>query len=294
MPLTLALPAMGTRFELVLSGKDEAELRAAGEEAFAEIEAVERMISPFRSDSETSRLHREAGGESLPMDPLFWSFLHQSRLYHGTTGGRFDPTVGPLIDLWGIRDPDGPRTPSDDEIAACLEYVGFGKVFESVRLEYRGRLTDPRARVDVGACGKGFAIDQALEVLRDVGVRSALIHGGTSTVAAIGSPPGQESWKVGLGEGLPTACLRDGHVLSVSTPFGRSRDVSHVIDPRTGRPTAAREFAAVVTRDGFAADALSTALLVEGCPADREHASLVYVDGDGVHVEDSPSVGAFA
>ena len=263
MPLTLALPAMGTRFELVLSGGDEVELRAAGEEAFAEIGEIERMISPFRSDSEVSRLHRAAGREAIRVSPVFLAVLTEMREAVARTDGLFDPTIGPLTELWGIRGGAEGTPPPDDVLEECLAFVGFERVLEIDESRGRVRLLDSRARLDVGAIGKGLAVDRALSVLSDAGVETALLHGGTSTVAALGAPPGRAHWVVALGEELPDACLSDGSCLSVSTPHGRSRAISHVIDPRTGRPTSARELAAVVVPGGAAvADALSTGLLV--------------------------------
>ena len=273
---------MGTRFELVLAGESEVELRAVGEAAFAEVVAAERMISPFRSDSQLSHLHRGQG--AVRCDPCFVDLLEDLRAFHGTTDGRFDPTIGPLVDLWGLRDA-APAVPADAAILAALSTVGMAAVITDRRAS-TVHLGDPGARIDVGAFGKGFAIDAGCEELRDNGVASALFHGGTSTVAAIGSPPDRARWGIGLGEGLPAVQLADGCALSVSAPHGRGHGVSHVIDPRTGHPTVGRTLAVVVsTVSALEADALSTALLVGGgLEGDRQ--SWLIRDSKGVHLHD--------
>jgi thiamine biosynthesis lipoprotein len=110
--------------------------------------------------------------------------------------------------------------------------------------------------LDLGAVAKAEALDRAAEVLREHGVEAALLHGGTSSVLAIGAPPGERGWRVGIAD-LACALLRDA-ALGVS---GNRRP--HVRDPRTGATLAdAPRTAAVVAPTAAAADALSTALLV--------------------------------
>jgi FAD:protein FMN transferase len=127
----------------------------------------------------------------------------------------------------------------------------------------------PGVRLDPGAIGKGYALERAADLLREAGVRRALLHGGTSTVCALG-----DSWKVALqhpkrpGVRLTTVELHDAS-LSVSAVHGKSfwmqgKEFGHVIDPRSGRPVTDTVLAAVVTASATESDALSTALLVLG------------------------------
>jgi FAD:protein FMN transferase len=125
--------------------------------------------------------------------------------------------------------------------------------------------------IDLGAAGKGHAIDAAIEILRDHGVPHALIHGGTSSVHGLGLSAERAGWQVGWD--APDATrrqfeLRDG-ALAVSAAHGKAftadgRQFGHVMDPCNGRPATAARSSVVTGPRSFECDALSTALLVRG------------------------------
>ena len=167
--------------------------------------------------------------------------------------------------------------------------------------------------LDLGAIGKGYAIERAAEVLREAGVASALLHGGTSTVYALGHPPEAEYWKVAVEQPpasfgappslLPPVRLKD-EAMSASAIWGRSFQVEgktfgHIIDPRTGHPAGGAVLAAVVLPSATETDALSTALLILGADGQEKVASLrsgmrtILLQGVGerFRVENSPLCG---
>lgn len=142
--------------------------------------------------------------------------------------------------------------------------------------------------LDLGAMGKGYAVERAAEALREAGVASALLHGGTSTVQAIGQPPGEGCWKIAIETPAPspdtpptllaTLPLKD-EAMSVSGVWGnsfqlRDRTMGHIIDPRTGEPALGTVLAAVVLPSATETDALSTALLILGSAGHERIASL--------------------
>ena len=274
--LTLARHAMATRFELVLHGNRPEVLRAAGEEALDEIERIENLLSLYRAHTEIAQLNARAAREWVRVSPPVFRLIEHARRLSEETGGAFDLTAGALVRCWGFQGGTG-RKPSPEEIAAARTCVGMNFV-EMNASASAVRFSRSGVSLDLGAIGKGYAIDRAVEMLREAGVTSALLHGGTSTTAAIGAPPDAATWNIAVDlpssdassppSRLAVVPLRD-ESLSVSAVWGRSFQsgddrFGHVIDPRTGQPVQSALLAALVLPSATESDALSTALLLEG------------------------------
>jgi thiamine biosynthesis lipoprotein len=227
--LRLGASAMRVRFELLLIGSRAVSLRAAGEEALEEILRVERALNPYDGGSDLAAIHAARADQPVRVSALTRSFLRRAIELSLQTGRAFDPTLGGRLDALAIDDDAGTVTRTDDTV-----------------------------RIDPGALGKGWALDRAGEILRELGVECALLHGGTSSSIALGTPPeSPDGWSVAAAG--RTIRLQDS-ALSVSS--NRHRD--HVIDPRTGKPLTTIGEAAAVCASATVAEALSTALLVAG------------------------------
>jgi thiamine biosynthesis lipoprotein len=281
LPVTvrLARVAMATRFEVVLHGERPELLRAAAEEALEEVARVEEWLSPYRAGSALVRLNREAGRGWVRVDSRLFRFLERARELSSATAGAFDPTIGPLIRAWGFKG-GIPVEPDPAGVQAAQNAVGWEGV-EMDRSKGTIRFLKPGMEIHPGAMGKGHALDRAMECLRETGVESGLIHGGTSSVIAMGHPPDAEGWVVELPrspvgwpevwgvEGPPRVTLRDAS-LSVSAVWGRAEGTGcgggtvHVLDPRLGKPVTTVGVAAVEMPLAEESDAWSTALLVGG------------------------------
>jgi FAD:protein FMN transferase len=274
----LGIEAMATRFELLLScdrEADEPRLRAIGEEALAEIARIETRLSAFQPASDISWINAHAAFRAVKVEPSLFALLQRCLALSAATAGAFDITVGPLMRLWKIAGtPDNPLDqwplPSEEFIAEARSRVGY----EYVRLDPRTstiRFARQGMALDLGAAGKGYAIGEAIRVLVAHGCTSALLHGGTSSLHAIGQPHDGDAWRIGWNPpGRPGRIfeLRSG-ALAVSAAHGKGfwsegRLYGHVVDPRTGRPTDAATSAVVTGPDSLECDALSTALLVLG------------------------------
>lgn len=270
---------MNTRFELVLHGSNPVALRAAGEEALEEIRRLEARLSIFRPESELAHVNARAAREPVRVSAEVFSFLERARALSTASGGAFDPTVGPLLRCWGLLGAGPARVPDAAELAAARRAVGM-ELVELDAAAFTVRFRHPEVQLDPGAIGKGFAVEQAIMLLREAGVASALLHGGTSSAAAIGTPPDGEAWQVAVelpphlrkpGEPpLAVASLRN-EAMSVSAVWGKGfsaggRTLGHVMDPRTGQPAQGAVLSAVVLPSATETDALSTALLVAGEP----------------------------
>lgn len=268
--VALAATAMATRFEIVLYGDDPVRLRAAGEEALAEIERLDGQLSRFNPASDVSCINARAAYEPVKVEPrLFW-LLRRAAEINKATEGAFDITVSPLIRIWDIT--GAGRVPSSSELMQTRAIVGMNHV----RLDesaFTVSFDAPGVEIDLGAIGKGYAVDCAVEILRGAGIVSALIHGGTSTVCALGNPPDEDGWNIAVNRGGETTqrlvfTLRDSS-LSVSDPHGRffehdGQRYGHIIDPRTGGPAQCTTKAVVIGPSATETDALSTALLLLG------------------------------
>lgn len=263
MLVRLAANAMGTRFELVLAGADAALLHAAGEAAIGEVLDQHARLSLFDPGSVLSRINRAPAGEPVPVDDEMADLLRELRAFHADTGGAFDPTVAPAMAALGLHDAGS----SAWGVAKAGGAPGFG----TVRIDPSGRtvrFAQPGTALDLGAVGKGVALRAAARVLREARVEAALVHGGCSSVLAIGAPPGAPAWRVrlGPGPGAPCVALRDAS-LSVSAPRGRAapgrgRVCTHILDPRTGAPASGVRTAGVVADCPVLCEAWSTALVV--------------------------------
>jgi thiamine biosynthesis lipoprotein len=297
-PVTLARHAMATRFEMVLHGDNPVALRAAGEEALTEIERLEGQLSLYCNTSEVAHLNARAAREPVRVSPALFRLLEHAHSLSDETGGAFDITIAPLVRCWGFMGSTG-RMPSREAVEEARTKVGMNLV-ELNPSAFTVRFACQGVMLDLGAIGKGYAIDQAAGLLREAGVTSALLHGGTSSVYAIGHPPEAQHWKVALEQpqegrtGVSPVLNRvDSSVpgqqenrrdalpallvviplldeaLSVSAVWGKSfqgadKTFGHVIDPRTGYPVEQVLLAAVVLPSTTETDALSTALLTEG------------------------------
>lgn len=251
----LACSAMGTRFELLLRGADPTLLQSVGEACLEEILRLHRLLSPFARDSETARVNRLAHIQPVSVSPDFEALLGLCRRMHDLTRGAFDPTVGPLMEAWGMRG----RTGSAQQVAAARACVSMNLVeVERGRVRFRS----PGVRLDFGAIAKGFAVDRVRELLVEEGISDAFCHGGRSSMIAIGPRP----WRVRIEDG-PEIELLD-QAMGVCAIDGRTGEVDghtcgHIIDPRSGEPVQEATMAYAVGASCCRCDAISTAAMME-------------------------------
>jgi len=263
---------MGTVFAIHLYADTEQEALSFFEVAFEEVERLEETLSKFRPSSEICRINRLAATQPVTTDPEVFSLIDQSLRYSEQTGGAFDITVGPLMRTWGFFRAEG-HFPSKDDLNAARERTGFEKIV----LDPGTRAIQfavPAMELDLGAIGKGYAVDRTVEILRESGVNAAVVVAGSSTVYALGSPPEEEGWKLHVPDPLDrtrkisTVKLRD-QAISTSGSYERFFELDghkycHVMDPRTGIPVEGVLQSTLIGCDGAITDAISEALFVLG------------------------------
>lgn len=286
---------MGAQFHIVLYATDQRQADAAAKAAFARVAELDQILSDYKDDSEAMRLGRGSGGEPTPVSDDLFRVLEASLEIARLTDGAFEPTLGPVVQLWR-RARRQKELPDPDRLTAARGLVGWRLVhLDSQRR--RVQLTKPGMRLDFGGIGKGFAADEALNVLKNHGIRRALISAGGDIVVGA-PPPGQAAWKIGVApheapDRPPARFLHLAHA-AVSTSGDAEQFVeiggkrySHIVDPFTGLGLQGRRSVTVVADRGVYSDSLATAFCVMDPAkavrlADRlESAAALIIIGEG-------------
>ena len=272
---------MGLPVRLVFYASDEAAALRAATSAFARIAALDRAMSDYRPDSEINDIARRAPA-AVPASPDVFRVVARAMDIARDTDGAFDPTVGPLVALWRDARATG-RLPSRAARDRARAVTGWRAVaLDTARQTIR--LTTPGMRLDLGGVAKGYILQAALDVLRGVGIRAALVEAGGDIVAG-DAPPGAAGWRIELGAKVEPEKKTSGiffagkdsrrlsflsnAALATSGPAAQFVDIdgvrySHVVDPRTGWALTSIVTAHVIASDAALADALATAATVVG------------------------------
>jgi thiamine biosynthesis lipoprotein len=294
--LRLTRRAMATRFEVLLPYGTPGALET-GTAAFDEIDCLERQLTVYRATSEVSRLNQLAPQVPVPVERGLFGLLTLAAQISSESEGAFDITAGALIKAWGFY--KGPRqVPTPEALAAALAVVGM----RHVKLDPEARTVRflrPGLEINLGSIGKGYALDRVAVLLRtNYQVTCALLHGGHSSVYAMGTEPGGlRGWEVGIRHPwdptrrLATVRLRDRALGTSAATFQHleynGRKLGHILDPRSGWPAEGMASASVVASTAAAADALATAFFILGvektaayCANHPEIGAILLPDGD--------------
>jgi thiamine biosynthesis lipoprotein len=269
-------PAMGTEWSLYLYARSRAEADSIARPAFQEVDRVDALLSNYKQNSELSRINQNAFQQAVTTDPETFCFLETCLGWSAKSKGAFDITVGKLMKAWNFFGASG-ALPSPEELESTCDEVGWQKIrLDSGRRTVR--FLAPGIELDPGGIGKGYAVDRAVRTLRAKQIAAALLSAGSSTIYAIGAPPGKAGWKVRVPSVVPetgpisTVVLRD---TSLSTANLSEKNFVHdgrlygsIMDPRTLRPVEGVLQVTVISPSATDSDALSNALFVSG-PEER-------------------------
>lgn len=276
--IRLAARAMACDFAVVMNPGLRQQLRMASD-ALDRLPRLEQMMTVYRDDSEMSRINRQAPEGPSEVSRELFDLLRRACELADATGQAFDPTAGPLIDLWrACRVED--RIPKADEIQQRREIVGTHLVDLDLQRQQIA-FQRPGVELNLGGIGKGYALDQMAAQLDDEHLDAYLLHGGYSSILARGEHCGQPGWPVGLRNPLFTrqrfaTVLLQNQAMSTSgsnIQYFRhgGRRYGHILDPRTGQPAEALLSCSVIAPTAELADALSTAFFVLGVEKTREY-----------------------
>jgi thiamine biosynthesis lipoprotein len=272
---------MGSFFEVRLPASMPGAV-SLGCHALDLIEELEAQLTVYRDDSEISELNRTAHLGPVRVEHRLFALLELAVSVSRETGGAYDVTSGALSEAWGfVKGPK--RVPDQETLARARACTGW----EHLRLDGQARTVGfgrEGIRINLGSIGKGYAIDRAIELIRNGSFHdSALVHGGFSSLFALGSPPGQFGgrWEISLRNPfapespLGTLRLRNRGLGTSGAAFQQlvvgDQVYGHIIDPRTGAPARGPASVTVLAPSAAIADALSTAFYLLGPEAARAY-----------------------
>jgi thiamine biosynthesis lipoprotein len=260
---------MGVQVRIVAYGPDQASADAAAKAAFDRVGDLEECMSDYLNDSELMRLCRRSGQRPVQVSDDLFHVLDSSRQLSQISDGAFDVTVGPLVQLWRAARKSG-TLPTDAALAEARSRIGWQKM----KLDPQARtveLTVPGMRLDLGGIAKGYACDEAIRVLREHGIGSALVEAGGDIVVS-NPPPGRRGWAIDVtpqsSAAQRTVTLRN-QAISTSGAAAQFVEIggvrySHVVDPHTGLGLTNHYEATVTAPRGITSDALSTTATILG------------------------------
>jgi thiamine biosynthesis lipoprotein len=284
-PLVMKLGrrAMGCEFEVIIDPRRSPLAAEAAEQALDLMDELESQLSVYRDDSEISRINRTAAAEPVAVESHLFDLLGYAAMLCDQTGGAFDVTAGALTEVWGFFRRQG-RMPTDVDLADAMKKVGsqwlaLNVVEQTISFSREGLL------INLGAIGKGYALDRCAELLIEKGVADAMLHGGQSSLLALGNrfadAAATPGWVVGLRHPMRPR-TRLGEVRLLNQAMGTSgagyqffthqgKRFGHILDPRSGRPAEGVLSASVVAPNAATADALATAFYVMGLEATQAY-----------------------
>jgi thiamine biosynthesis lipoprotein len=268
---------MGTTYHIKIIAPPSADMAAVQQRIDRRLEKLNQSMSTYRKDSEISRFNRLAETETpFFVSADFLKVMLVADAIHGVTGGAWDGTVHPLIDLWGFGR-SGPvgEVPSRSAIRTALENVGFHHIDVSADGFLKKRR--PRVTVNLASIAKGYGVDVVASLIKGLGYRNYLVEIGGELFAA-GRRLDGKPWKVGVNMPEKSAAATDVYkaltledrAMATSGDYRNfveidGRTYSHIIDPRSGFPVSNGVVSAsVIAPSCTLADGLATALMIMG------------------------------
>lgn len=261
---------MGTVVEITVAHRSEFKAREAIQEAFQEIERIERLCGGHDPESALSMLNDKGFTNRIEVGAEIFGLIKNSMSVSQDSGGAFDITVGPITNLWDFD--HGGKVPDKAELRRNAGKVGYKNLIlgeNSSKVGFRRK----EMAIDLGGIAKGFAIDKAIEKLEEKGITSAIVDAG-GDIKVIGTRPGKDHWRIGVqhprdaGRLLLSLDLSDVAIVT-SGDYARffmlgNIRYHHILDPASGEPARGCQSVTVTAPTAQEADACATAAFVLG------------------------------
>jgi thiamine biosynthesis lipoprotein len=269
---------MGTFARVVAVAKDTPVAEKSIEAAFAQLRNVDRLMSDYKSDSEISRVNRNAYKEPVKVSKSTFEVLQKAVYFSELSDGAFDITVGPLVDLWRSAG-DNNYVPTETELQQARSKTGYKKLLLDVN-EMTVRFAVDGMRLDLGGIAKGYAVDKAIGAMQKSGALGGMVDVG-GDIRCFGTPSrGKKHWLIGLQDpNKPEDWLGTGEIslvlkltdaaIATSGDYRRfvlidGQKYGHILDTKTGCGSKALSSVTIISQSAINADALATAVSVMG------------------------------
>lgn len=263
---------MGMPFKIVVYASGEDSANAAARAAYARVRQLNGVMSDYDPESELMRLCRTAGsGKAIPVSRDLLTVLSRAQHLSEQSEGAFDVSVGPFVRLWRSARKIG-NFPTPEQVAAARMVVGY----RLIRIDKEAgtvELLKTGMQLDLGGIGAGYAVDEALKVLAQEGIKSALVDA-SGDIGVSDPPPGKPGWRIGIAPLEPDAepsrylLLRNAAVTTSGDAFQfvefEGKRYSHIVDPKTGLGLTERSSVTVIARDCTTADSYTKAVMILG------------------------------
>jgi thiamine biosynthesis lipoprotein len=301
--LRLSGETMGTTYNVTAIGTD-LDAEAMGAAVEAALAAVNGKMSNWDPNSEVSTFSKSTSTAPVTVSAEFAHVVAAANEVHAKSGGTFDVTLGPLIELWGFgpRKPEDP-VPADDAITAALAGVGQSQLLDLDKAAGTLAKSAPEVGINLSAIAKGYGVDAVAQTLQGFGVENYMVEIGGDLVT-LGKNLAGEPWRIGIEKPDPSAQAVQLVVPVSDLGLATSGDYrnyfehegqrySHILDPVTGRPvTHATTSVTVIAETAMMADAWATAMLVLGREAglkvaESQNLAVFFIDRDVQAGEDA-------
>jgi thiamine biosynthesis lipoprotein len=253
--LEASAEAMGSPYSVVLYDEDRDRMETAAEAVFEEARRLDGLLSNYKPESAWSQVNHNAAEGPVEVSKELFDLLSACVDYSRKSDGAFDITVGPLMKVWGFYKGTG-HLASKGEVKKALGNVGYKNLILDEKA-HTVRFAKMGVEIDPGGIGKGYAVDRMVEILKEQGIKIALISASGSSIYAMGAPPGEAGWKVSVRDPRDEAKTVEDIVLkdqSMSTSGSYEKFFeadgkiyAHIMDPRTGFPAVGMLSVSIIT-----------------------------------------------
>lgn len=254
----------------------EQESASLNSKIFSRLSKIDSMFNVNLNNSDLTKVNNAAGINAVTVNEEVAYVLKNALEYSKKTEGAFDPTIGPLVKLWGINT-DHERVPSDEEINSVLPLVNYKNL--EINSDANGStvfLLEPKMSIDLGGIAKGYAADEIVKILQEENIERAIIDLG-GNIFVYGQKPDKSDWKVGIknpfdksGTYALVVSLKENSTVVTSGVYERNFIENgivyhHILNPKNGRPADSTYLSSTIISDSsMKADALSTVAFILG------------------------------